>query len=159
MRQGFILKFFFEILPCLPGLAKKWSKYFFCLRRKCLFAFFPPKKFFYFWLVRSPNKRCHISYSPPPSKETPVCKKKKNAPQKYLKIPGQGPKISAKPVCEVRFFFFFCRIPYKMLSHEDIKELHFAFFPVKKFKTSVNVRKVLYVIAIKLSSPLSLRVN
>ena len=69
MRQGFILKFFFEILPCLPGLAKKWSKYFFCLRRKCLFAFFPPKNFFYFWLVRSPNKRCHISYSPPPSKD------------------------------------------------------------------------------------------
>ena len=69
MQQGFILKKHFEILPCLPGLAKKWSKNFFCLRRKCLFPFFPPKKFFYFWLVRSPNKRCHISYSPPPSKE------------------------------------------------------------------------------------------
>ena len=67
MQQGFILKKHFEILPCLPGLAKKWSKNFFCLRRKCLFAFFPPKIFFYFWLVRSPNKRCHISYSPPPS--------------------------------------------------------------------------------------------
>ena len=66
MQQGFILKKHFEILPCLPGLAKKWSKNFFCLRRKCLFPFFPPKFFFYFWLVRSPNKRCHISYSPPP---------------------------------------------------------------------------------------------
>ena len=45
---------------------KKVVKIFFLPRRKCLFAFFPPKIFFYFWLVRSPNKRCHISYSPPP---------------------------------------------------------------------------------------------
>ena len=39
-------------------------------------------------------------------KETPVCKKK-NAPQKYPKIPGQRTEVSAKPGCDNVFFFFF----------------------------------------------------
>ena len=35
LLQGFILKKHFKILPGLPGLAKKWSKNFFRLRRTC----------------------------------------------------------------------------------------------------------------------------
>ena len=41
-------------------------------------------------------------------KETPVCKKK-NAPQKYPKIPGQRTEVSAKPGSTNTFFFFFLK--------------------------------------------------
>ena len=59
-------------------------------------------------------------------KETPVCKKK-NAPQKYPKIPGQGPKISAKPALSSFFFFFFVD-PLKCFQFCELKVFESNFF-------------------------------
>ena len=52
MQQGFILKKHFENLPCLPDLAKKWSKKFFRLRRKCLW-----EGSFFHLMLQSNNKK------------------------------------------------------------------------------------------------------
>ena len=46
MRQGFILKFFFEILPCLPGLAKSGQNIFFASGENVFLLFFPQNFFF-----------------------------------------------------------------------------------------------------------------
>ena len=61
-------------------------------------------------------------------KETPVCKKK-NAPQKISKIPGQGPEVSAKPVSHLCFFFFFFSLNSKvrMLCRDS------RFLPARKY--------------------------